>query len=93
MRLFLWFIFCCLISFLITPIGGLILFLLILFTRRKRRPVNRNVSTSVIVHNNLPSSLDRKINVSEEIERLHNLKQKGVLTPEEFELKKKRLLQ
>lgn len=35
----------------------------------------------------------KKLNVADELEKLHGLKEKGVITSDEFETKKKRLLQ
>lgn len=90
MRIFFAIIVSIIASFIITPIGGLILFLIIVFTGKKKTPLPQRISTNVTVNNNQDS---KKINVADELEKLHNLKEKGVITPEEFETKKKRLLQ
>ena len=70
-------------------IGGLILFLIIVFIGKKKVPLTQRISTNVTVNNNQDS---KKANVADELEKLHNLKEKGVITSDEFESKKKRLL-
>lgn len=90
MRIFFAIIVSIIASFIITPIGGLILFLIIVFTGKKKTPLPQRISTNVTVNNNQDS---KKINVADELEKLHNLKEKGVITSDEFETKKKRLLQ
>lgn len=90
MRIFFALIISIIVSFIITPIGGVILFLLIVFTGKKKTPLPQRISTNVTVNNNQES---KKINVADELEKLHNLKEKGVITSDEFETKKKRLLQ
>jgi|JI8StandDraft_1071087.scaffolds.fasta_scaffold800292_2 hypothetical protein len=90
MRIFFALIISIIVSFIITPIGGVILFLLIVFTGKKKTPLPQRISTNVTVNNNQDS---KKINVADELEKLHNLKEKGVITSDEFETKKKRLLQ
>lgn len=90
MRIFFAIIVSIIASFIITPIGGLILFLIIVFTGKKKTPLPQRISTNVTVNNNQDS---KKINVADELEKLYNLKEKGVITSDEFETKKKRLLQ
>ena len=90
MRIFFAIIVSIIASFIITPIGGLILFLIIVFTGKKKKPLPQRISTNVTVNNHQDS---KKINVADELEKLHNLKEKGVITSDEFETKKKRLLQ
>jgi hypothetical protein len=90
MRIFFALIISIIVSFIITPIGGVILFLLIVFTGKKKTPLPQRISTNVTVNNNQES---KKINIADELEKLHNLKEKGVITSDEFETKKKRLLQ
>lgn len=88
MRIFFAIIVSFIASFIITPIVGLVLFLIIVFTGKKKTP--QRISTNVTVNNHQDS---KKINFADELEKLHNLKEKGVITSDEFETKKKRLLQ
>ena len=89
MRIFFAIVLGIIASFIITPIGGLILFLIIVFTGKKKIPLPQRISTNVTVNN----AQDRKTNVADELEKLHSLKEKGVITSDEFDAKKKRLLQ
>lgn len=90
MRIFFALIISIIVSFVITPIGGIILFLIIVFTGKKKTPLPQRISTNVTVNNTLDN---KKLNVADELEKLHGLKERGVITPDEFETKKKRLLQ
>ena len=90
MKIFFAIILSIIVSFIITPIGGLILFLIIVFTGKKKTPLPQRISTNVTVNNHQDS---KKLNIADELEKLHSLKEKGVITSDEFETKKKRLLQ
>lgn len=76
-------------SFIITPIGGLILFLVIVFTGKKLKPVPQTVTASVIVNNKQEAN---RPDFNHEIDKLFMLKERGVITQEEFEERKTQLL-
>lgn len=49
-------------------------------------------NTNITVNNGNPQNNSNTTSVSDEIKKLYELKEKGIITPEEFELKKKLLL-
>ena len=53
---------------------------------------NANKENENLDNNEIENSSDSKKNLSEELEKLNNLLKDGVLTQEEFEKAKKRLL-
>ena len=53
---------------------------------------NANKENEDLENNEIENSFDAKKNLSEELEKLNNLLKDGVLTQEEFEKAKKKLL-
>ena len=53
---------------------------------------NANKQNKNLENNEIENSFDAKKNLSEELEKLNNLLKDGVLTQEEFEKAKKKLL-
>ena len=54
---------------------------------------NANKENENLDNNEIENSFDTKKNLSEELEKLNNLLKDGVLTQEEFEKAKKKLLE
>ena len=54
---------------------------------------NANKENEDLENNEIENSFDAKKNLSEELEKLNNLLKDGVLTQEEFEKAKKKLLE
>ena len=54
---------------------------------------NANKENKNLDNNEIENSFDTKKNLSEELEKLNNLLKDGVLTQEEFEKAKKKLLE
>ena len=78
---------------LVIPIFGFILYLGGSAIMNGMSAKNANKENDNLDNNEIENSFDTKKNLSEELEKLNNLLKDGVLTQEEFEKAKKKLLE
>tara|TARA_Y100001958_G_scaffold107955_1_gene75735 strand:+ start:281 stop:544 length:264 start_codon:yes stop_codon:yes gene_type:complete len=77
---------------LIIPIFGFVLYLGVNAIMKGVSAKNANKENENLENNDNESTLDEKKNLSDELNKLNNLLKDGVLTQEEFEKAKKKLL-
>ena len=77
---------------LVIPIFGFVLYLGVNAIMKGVSAKNANKENENSENNEVENSFEVKKNLSEEIEKLNNLLKEGVLTQEEFEKAKKKLL-
>ena len=77
---------------LVIPIFAFVLYLGVNAIMKGMSAKNANKENENLENNEIENSFDIKKNLSEELERLNNLLKDGVLTKEEFEKAKKKLL-
>ena len=77
---------------LVIPIFGFVLYLGGNAIMNGMRAKSTNKENENLQNNEIENSLEAKKNLSEEIDKLNNLLKDGVLTQEEFEKAKKKLL-
>ena len=75
------------------PIFGFVLYLGGNAIMKGMSAKNANKENENLDNNEIENSFDTKKNLSEELEKLNNLLKDGVLTQEEFEKAKKKLLE
>jgi hypothetical protein len=97
MRIFFALIFCIAISFIVSPIGGIIIFVLILLFGKKK-PVQQTISQNVYVTvNNEPKKaqtgqeIEPKIDVVGELDILNKKFKRKLITAEEYQERVKQL--
>ena len=78
---------------LVIPIMAYVLYLggMAIMNGFKSKEANRAEKEDEEIQNN-ENNPDQKINLSEELSKLNDLKEKGVISQEEFEMAKKKLL-
>ena len=77
---------------LVIPIFAFVLYLGVNAIMKGMSAKNANKEDGNLENNEIENSFDAKKNLSEELEKLNNLLKDGVLTQEEFEKAKKKLL-
>ena len=77
---------------LVIPIFVFVLYLGVNAIMKGVSAKNANKENENFENNEIDNSFDNKKNLSEELEKLNNLLKEGVLTQEEFEKAKKKLL-
>ena len=77
---------------LVIPILGFVLYLGGTAIMKGMSAKNANKENENLENNEIENTFDSKKNLSEELEKLNNLLKDGVLTQEEFEKAKKKLL-
>ena len=77
---------------LVIPIFAFVLYLGVNAIMKGMSAKNANKENGNLENNEIENSFDAKKNLSEELEKLNNLLKDGVLTQEEFEKAKKKLL-
>ena len=78
---------------LVIPILGFVLYLGATAIMKGMSAKNANKENENLDNNEIENSPESKKNLSEELEKLNNLLKDGVLTQEEFEKAKKKLLE
>ena len=78
---------------LVIPIFAFVLYLGANAIMKGMSAKNANKENENLDNNEIENSFDTKKNLSEELEKLNNLLKDGVLTQEEFEKAKKKLLE
>ena len=78
---------------LVIPIFAFVLYLGVNAIMKGMSAKNANKESENLDNNEIENSSDSKKNLSEELEKLNNLLKDGVLTQEEFEKAKKKLLE
>ena len=78
---------------LVIPIFAFVLYLGVNAIMKGMSAKNANKDDENSENNEIENSFDTKKNLSEELEKLNNLLKDGVLTQEEFEKAKKKLLE
>ena len=78
---------------LVIPIFVFVLYLGVNAIMKGMSAKNANKESENLDNNEIENSSDSKKNLSEELEKLNNLLKDGVLTQEEFEKAKKKLLE
>ena len=78
---------------LVIPIMAYVLYLggMAIMNGFKSKEANRAEKEEDEIENNVNNS-DQKINLSEELSKLNDLKEKGIISQEEFEMAKNKLL-
>ena len=77
---------------LVLPIFGFVLYLGVNAIMKGVSAKNANKDDENSENNEIENSFDTKKNLSEELEKINNLLKDGVLTQEEFEKAKKKIL-
>ena len=78
---------------LVIPIFAFVFYLGVNAIMKGMSAKNANKESENLDNNEIENSSDSKKNLSEELEKLNNLLKDGVLTQEEFEKAKKKLLE
>ena len=78
---------------LVIPIFAFVLYLGVNAIMKGMNAKNANKENENLENNEIENSFDTKKNLSEELEKINNLLKDGVLTQEEFEKAKKKLLE
>ena len=78
---------------LVIPIFAFVFYLGVNAIMKGMSAKNANKENENLENNEIENSSDSKKNLSEELEKLNNLLKDGVLTQEEFEKAKKKLLE
>ena len=78
---------------LVIPIFAFVLYLGANAIMKGMSAKNANKENENLDNNEIENSFDTKKNLSEELEKLNNLLKEGVLTQDEFEKAKKKLLE